>query len=239
MLTKRHNTERIEGSPEIPYRAAYTHCGQTPAPGYWQTTCEGVTLPVGYQCSNGGVTSPTHDHSGEPLIYQFFPTGPCRSEWIQTGQPGPVICTSYPEQPHVPAVPERTEYIPDYGWNAGANSITTQAGDFLIRDTMGLVAGVVWGVALSAVGTPNPARITHGFMFTQTAGATPLFSIVEGGKTVISAMPYESGDQFSIRRQGTQVTYLHGDQVVYRSLRPSVGEAMVACSIYGSGDAIP
>jgi hypothetical protein len=239
MLTKLYASRYIEGTPEVPYRAAHTECGQTPAPGYYRTVCEGMNVPVGYQCTNGGVTSPTHDHSTDPLVYQFIPTGPCRSEWIQTGPPGPLVCTSYPEQPHVPAVPPRLEYAADYGWNAGGNSTISQSGDFLIRDTMGRVAGVTWGIVASRDGVPNPARITHGFLFSQNGNGQPQFAIVEGGQSTMSARPYAADDEFAIRRVGARVTYFHNDSPIYTSTRPSNGTAWVGSSLYGSGDAIP
>ncbi|HEY1034567.1 MAG TPA: hypothetical protein VGE09_06260 [Pseudoxanthomonas sp.] len=239
MLSKPLASEFVPGTPEVPARAAFTECSPTPAPGYWETTCAGVYLPVGYQCTNGGVTSPSHDHSTDPVIYRFVETGPCRSRFVQTGPPGPVVCTSYPAQQHVPARAPRWERHPDFGWNAGGNSVAQQVGDFLIRDTMGLVTGVAWGITQTRENVTNPARITHGFMFTQTAGGQPRFAVVESGKTVLSAQAYAIDDLFAIRRIGGRVQYEHEDVVIYRSQKPSIGAALVGSSLYASGDQIP
>lgn len=237
MLAKPLATRFIQGTPEVPYQAAYTHCGQTPAPGYWQSVCDGVWLPAGYQCSNGGVTSPTHDHSTDPLILTFMPTV-CRSQFVQTGPPGPVVCTSYPEQPHVPGTPSRLEKYPDFGWNAGANSITSRGGDFFIRDTMDAVTGVAWGIVTNRLNVPDPNRITHGFMFSRDSNANPRFRVIESGKVVMAERPYVAGDEFEIQRVAGWVTYWHAGEQVHASATPSAGEVLVGSSLYGSGDTI-
>lgn len=238
MLSKPLASQFVPGALEVPARAAYTECTPTAAPGYWETTCEGVYLPVGYQCTNGGLTTPTHDHSTDPVIYRFIETGPCRSRWVQTGPPGPVVCTQYPAQQYVPARPPRIEQVLHFGWNAGGNSLAQHSGDFIIRDTMEKVVGVVWGITQTRDNVPDPARITHGFMFTQANGQAR-YSIVESGRTVVSAQPYNGGDEFIIRRVAGVVQYEHAGEVVYRSRKPSTGAALVGSSLYASGDTIP
>lgn len=239
MLSKPLASVFVPGTLEVPARAAYSECSPSAAPGYWETTCEGVYLPVGYQCTNGGLTTPAHDHSTDPVIYRFIETGPCRSRWVQTGPPGPVVCTHYPAQEHVPARPPRIERRADFSWNAGGNSVAQQSGDFIIRDTMGAVAGVVWGITQTRDNVTNPARITHGFMFTQTTSGEPRFAIVESGTTVVPAHAYAIGDLFEIRRVAGHVQYEREGAVVYRSRKPSTGAALVGSSLYASGDTIP
>jgi hypothetical protein len=238
MLTKPLAGRFIPGSPEIPYRAAVTHCGPTPAPGYWQMVCDGIWLPNGYQCPYNGANVPGHDHSKDPIRYVFVQTV-CRSEFVQTGPVGPVVCTTYPEQQFVAAVPPHVETYQHLGWNAGANSIEEQAGDFIMRDTMGQVVGVTWGIAETRDDVEDPNRLTHAFLFGQTTAGNPRFAIVESGSTVVPYQPYSLDDEFSIRRVAGVVTYLHGDQVIYRSTTRSTGTVMVGSSIYASGDQIP
>ncbi len=238
MLNKPLAGRFVPGSPEIPYRPASTHCGPTPAPGYWQSVCDGVTLPDGYQCPYNGADAPGHDHSKDPIRYRFWPTV-CRVEFVATGPVGPVVCTTYPEQKFVPGVPSRIESYLHLGWNAGANSIEERSGNFVIRDTMGLVVGAAWGITETRDEVADPDRLTHSFLFGQTTAGVPRFAIVESGRMVVPYRAYSLGDQFTIRRVAGAVTYLHGDQVIYRSATPSTGTVMVGSSLYASGDTIP
>lgn len=109
----------------------------------------------------------------------------------------------------------------------------------MIRDTMDRVVGVTWGIVPNRGNVSDPARITHGFMFTQSQSGVALVAVVEAGRTVVPSRPYDPGDEFAIVRVASQVAYSVNQQTIYRSVRTSEGLAMVGCVLYSSGDQIP
>ena len=148
------------------------------------------------------------------------------------------ICTPY--QPAVPAVayipPTPAETIIDYnyGWNAGANSITyLDNGDFTFTVTRG-AAGAIVGLS---VGTwaPGYADILYGFH-----AVTGLARIIEAGVGKTGFIPFDDGDEFKIERQGLTVKYYINDVLQYTSLTPAVDQNFYLKSVLWAGDdAIP
>lgn len=241
MLTKDYRRTPIPpvpGSPEIPARAAYTVCQQKPAPGRWVETCVRWDPPV--PAGGGAVLIPP----GAQLITYGSPElGTygwyflvCTSKWVTTGKPGPTVCTSYPAQPYVPAVPPspaRVEMTPYLEWNAGANSVDSQPGACACTFTMGRVGGVVIGLTASLEDVAPVDRLTHALYF---HGGR--YQVLESGSAKTSDATYAPGDEFQIRRYGGKVTYLHGGRQVYESRVASTGDIHVGTAMYLSGDSI-
>ena len=225
MLRKPFITRFVPAVAEVPYRAAHTQCGPVPPEGIWVQRCEGSWLPAG-------------TNAGYP-VYVFIIGGPCRWEWVPYSTPGAVACQHFPEQQHVPGSSAYYAMDPDFGWTSGGNSIEEQAGDFVIRDEMGLVVGAAWGITVTRDEVPALERLTHAFLFGQDQGSNPLFAIIESTEVVAPNRPYNIGDRFEIRRIDSQVSYYRNDELVYRSSVLSVGPAMVGSSLYASGDQIP
>ena len=226
MLTKLANIEYVPAVPEVPPRPAYTQCVGGPGPGHWETVCDEVCAPVGEDPYSGGT------------IYHCWPVF-CRSEWVVTGPPTPVVCTDYPEQPHVPGVPSRVEVTPYMEWNAGANSIAELDGDVRVAFTQGRVVGCLVGFTDDRAVVANVDRYSHAFYFFQTAGGQPRFRVREGAGNVLGEVPYVAGDMFEIRRVGGQVQYLHNGTRIRRSPAASVGALSVGTALYATGDAAP
>ncbi|HGM6931341.1 TPA: hypothetical protein ACKQDF_000806 [Stenotrophomonas maltophilia] len=232
----------LPGKPAVPYRAAYTVCGASPAQGYWRRECSmgrmqasingAVQIPsgasiAGYE-TEGGVTY---------VRYQI-----CRSIFVQTAPPGPVTCKTYPEQkaePAVPSTPPRMEYLSGFDWDAGANSMVDLDGDVAMSLTMGRAVGVVVGLCpLGSPGLIDPARVQHGLYFHQSAGGRLQACVIEAGRRVSPIRFYGPADVWSLRRIGGTVSYVHDGDHFYTSMRSSSGQVMVGCAMYATGDFI-
>lgn len=247
MLTKvfqRTYIPAVPAQPEVPYRPAFTVCQQTPAPGHWETVCTRMEIPA-----NGSIKIPP----GGELITVFDPSGAidpltgqvkvvdvyilvCSSKWVVDGPPGPTVCTSYPEQPHVPAtpdVPARVEVSALIGWDAGANSVVSHSGDCVCTFNMDRVVGAVCGFTTDLDAVADTERLTHALYFNRNR-----FQVIESGVARTSEAGYAPGDEFQILRSGGNVSYFHEGALVYMSRRASVGEIHVGGSLYASGDTI-
>ncbi|MBH1530588.1 hypothetical protein I5T99_16110 [Stenotrophomonas maltophilia] len=166
----------------------------------------------------------------------------CRSVFVQTSPPGPVTCTTYPEQkaePAVPAVPPRREYLSVFEWDAGADSADELDGDVAMRLTMSRAVGVVVGLAiLDEAELSDPARVRHGLYFHQSEGGRLLACVLERGRRVSPIRLYDPQDLWEVRRIGGTVHYLHNGQRFYTSQQASHGLVVVGCAIYATGDFI-
>lgn len=175
----------------------------------------------------------------------FQPALPLRatvSSFAYPDPPGPGQCVTVPAIPAVPGIPSRVQVSDDFGWNAGAHSLTEMEGDFeLVFDEMGKGAvGAVIGV-MPAVreNQGDYTRVTHGFYFTKTAGGTSQVSIIESGRVVFGPITYPGNATFAVQRLGTVVLYLMDDRPQHTSTRPLVGTAMAGTSLYATSDEVP
>lgn len=217
---------------EVPYRPAFTVCQPTPAPGHWEVVCIRVTNTTRIVLPPGAKWTPVYDERGGMTNEIYI----CVSTWKPTGPPGPTVCTTYPAQPHVPAVPARagrTEITSLIGWNAGANSVVSHAGDCVCTFNMDRVVGAVCGFTADLDDVADIERLTHAFHF--TAGR---FQVVESGEARTIEASYRPGDEFKIQRAGGEVSYLHAGALVYTSRIHSVGEIHVGSALYASGDTV-
>lgn len=166
----------------------------------------------------------------------------CTAVFVQTAPPGPVTCTTYPEQkaqPARPAVPARVEYEPVFNWDAGAESAEQLGGDVAMRLTMSRVIGVIVGLCTAGDSElADPERILHGLYFHQGEKGQQQACALERGRRVSALRFYEAEDLWEVRRVGSTVEYLHNGQRFYRSQIPSHGTVAVGCAIFATGDSI-
>jgi hypothetical protein len=228
--------------PAVPYRAAYTVCGASPARGYWRQECSEGRMPApkdsAVQLPKDATILGYEEQNGVTYVRYMI----CRSVFVQTAPPGPVTCTTYPEQkaePAMPAVPPRRDYDSVFEWNAGADSADELDGDVAMRLTMSRAVGVVVGLsALDEAELSDPARIRHGLYFHQSEGGRLQACVLERGRRVSPIRLYDSQDTWEVRRVGGSVDYLHDGQRFYRSQQASYGLVVVGCAIYATGDFI-
>lgn len=247
MLTKVFQRTFIPGvpaRPEVPYRPAFTVCQQSPAPGHWETTCTRMNVQANgsIRIPPGGELVTVYDPNGaiDPLTGQVKVIDVyirvCSSKWVADGPPGPTVCTSYPEQPHVPAfpgAPARVEVSTQLGWDAGANSVVSHEGDCVCTFNMDRVAGAVCGFTADLDDVTAIDRLTHALYF---HGGK--FQVVESGKARTPDAGYTSGDEFKIQRAAGEVSYLHSGKRIYTSRAGSFGEIHVGGALYASADTI-
>lgn len=140
------------------------------------------------------------------------------------------IC--YPAVPAVPGVDAVFNTTANLGWNAGAASVHTAAGDACAEFSFGVSnVGSLAGFAAvgSAVGEFN--AITHGVLY---AGDT--LQVVESGSAgVDSGITPVGGTVVRITRVRGVVTYTV-DGWSYTSSTPSTGDVQLAAALYAAGD---
>ena len=247
MLTKdfeRTYIPGVVGTPEIPYRAAYTVCHQPPAPGHWETRCTRLEVPnaSGIRIPPNGELVTVRDPNGaiDPLtgevkIIDVY-IRVCTSVWVTDGPPGPTVCTTFPEQPYVPATPSRPAKVETtmlLGWNAGANSVQSHDGDCACTFNMDRVTGAICGFTAELDDVASTARFSHAIYF---HGGK--YQVVERGIARTPEAPYQAGDEFRIQRTNGVVTYIHERKRVLVSRVLSAGAIYVGGALFASSDTI-
>lgn len=235
MLTKLFTQVFRPAVPEVPYVAAHTVCEPQPAPGHWAWVCTDYPLPEG----DTGTSLPpgatlVYDTAGHLTGYRV-----CASTWVADGVPAEPVCTTYPEQAHVAAQAAYSEAVSNDGWNAGANSVDSQAGGCELAWTQGEVVGEVLGITSDLEDVSDYTRISHGFYFTHAVGGGPRFRVMESGAARTAEAAYVPGDTFKVLRVGGSVTYWHNDVQVHASSVVSTGTVNAGVSLYASGDQAP
>lgn len=238
MLRKSFQRVVTPGQPEVTADPGGYYCYSKPPTGYWEQRCSTITIYPGT-----GVPVP----SGSISIRYFFDAFGvlikiqaivCTSVFVSTGSSGPPVCTYVPPRAYQPAVQRKVEQVPVIGWDAGANSIISQAGDCELRWTMGMVVGVYVGFNIDVDDVADILRYSHSFVFLQRSGR-PIFRIVEEGEARSFESEYSLSDEFAIRRVGGRVSYWKNGQKLQDSALESSGEVSAGSSLYVSGDMIP
>lgn len=231
-----------KGRPAIPYRAAYTACGASPAQGYWRQSCSSGRMQAP---TNGSIQLPQNaDITGYEKVgdVTYVRYTICRSYFVQTSPPGPVMCTNYPEQRAEPAVPPigaSVAYDNVFAWDAGANSEDELEGDVTMTLRMEKVVGVVVGLAAGrAQELQDLNRLTHALYFHQSEGGRMQVCAMEAGRRVSATRLYLPSDAWEVRRVGGVVGYFQNGDLFFRSLQRSHGPVLVGCAMYATGDAI-
>lgn len=239
-LTKPYQYTYVPGTAEVPYVAEYTVCQQTES-GYWDYVCtqEDVT-DLWRTYGSISVSKPStleFEYDEEDNVTAVY-IKTCASVWVSEPSSGNIVCTTYPEQAHVDAVPATIEVTAQAAWDAGANSIDSQDSDCEVAFTMAAVIGVIVGLTADLEGVTETDRLTHALYFHQTAAAQPVYSIIESGVTARAAEEYSPDDTWAIRRTGTLVGYYRNGQRIMNSAVPSSGTLNVGSALYYSGDTI-
>lgn len=123
------------------------------------------------------------------------------------------------------------------GWNSGAKSITSFAGDcigtFKVQTPS---AGVTCGLGRAAF-TRTPSEVMFGFRFYSDANGDFAYPC-EYGERVGSIVAFTSTDEFVVRRIGHIVTLLMNGSVIYTSTRKSGGVVHLVSTLYEAGDKV-
>lgn len=213
----------------------------TVTPGDWGTpgnpgspAIPEFTYIVGYEVkSSGGTFFPMNwdeDHVPPQWVQgltlgQTFTAIPIYKTWPAT----PAV----PPTPGVPATPSEVLRSLAAGWDAGATSIGTLAGDGGVEFTAVNVVGSLIGLAYNY---PKPGFAAIDYGLYQTKGST---YVVESGATVTAAIPYMPGDTFRIVRRKGVVTYYRNGAPFYSSATLTTNATMiVAGALYLSNDTI-
>lgn len=134
----------------------------------------------------------------------------------------------------VAAVPLTVVVNKNEGWNAGARSAQTMAGDGAAQFSVAhSTVGAVVGLNTQTPPAYDYHEVEHGFYF-----VNGLFSVIERGVERMARQGFASTDVFMVARTGSQVRYFRGTTLVYTSLVASVGTAFLDATLYTAGDEI-
>lgn len=203
------------GSPGLP--------GVAPTPAYCTTT------PYTTQSMDYKLVPVPNDQGGISYEWMAFPGEPVTA-YKTTCFPA---TAGSPPIPAVAGTPTTTTLQYSLGWNAGARSIETLAGDgaatFTVpTDVVGVVVGFDSGaLEYSRFGTEHALYFRSG-----------LVNVIERGMDKTGSAPYVSTDVFRIERSGTVIRYYKGATLLYTSTAPSHGEQYLESTMYSGGDAV-
>lgn len=125
----------------------------------------------------------------------------------------------------------------NYGWNAGARSRKVCFGDCQVNFSVPAEnSGAVVGLN-NADNGPSFTEILYAFFLQKTPNGPNVY-IYESGVEVYVGGPYDTVDKFTIRRNGTIISYLQNDTLLYTSATPSSGALFVDTSLYAGGDRV-
>jgi len=199
--------------------------GEPPSPGYWQEVTTGggvgtwIVIDLGYDIPGTGTPA-------RQTIYIAPPPLVTTRTWVPPtpGRPG---------TPGTPGTPSTTREDFNLGWNAGAISIAVQPADFIYTvEVLPSSVGVFTGVNYSNEGN-DYREINYGFYFNQGKAL-----VYEDGIQKSAAFALAVGDEFSVLRSGTAVTYLKNGSQIFASSTPSYGTMFADASLYCGGDVI-
>lgn len=150
-------------------------------------------------------------------------------------------CIDCPSIPPSQGTPSYIDSRPVQGWNAGANSVRTLAGDLFTRFRASFAGAVLVGLKPGRARQFVPELVPFGLLFQFLAGQRYV-RVIEFGVPRTSAQAYDPDDDFEIRRQRGQVTYLRhratSTQQLHASSTPSTGVLLVNACLYLSGDTV-
>lgn len=140
--------------------------------------------------------------------------------------------TCYPAVPGEPSIEPSATVIANLGWNAGAVSANSVAGDLSAEFEIGAsTLGALVGLAPPGAATGAYGAITHGFLYADDA-----LAVVESAVEVVdTGVVLTPGMRLRITRVGGVVTY-HADDWQYTSAQASYGDTILAAVLYAAGD---
>jgi hypothetical protein len=149
---------------------------------------------------------------------------------------GCVVCPAIPASPGSPG---RVIVDAQLGWNAGANSVDTVAGDLHLRASIAAApAGIVVGLKARRNLFNDPALILHGFYVFTSAGKT-FIAVMEKGALKTQTFHYRLGALFEIRRVAQSVSYWLDGVGLRNTTALDPGSMHVNACLYAAYDTIP
>lgn len=146
-------------------------------------------------------------------------------------------CEYLPYVPAAPATPARIETTPRIGWDAGAQSVVSRAGDCQLEFSIDPVIGAYVGLSEGSGGVTDTSRFRYAFYLHQ-ANYQNQYAVIVDGEQCTAPAPYTAETVFKIRRLGEKVEFRVGDEVVHTD-GASTGPLYAATTVYASGDAVP
>lgn len=158
-----------------------------------------------------------------------------------TDEQGCRVCDPIPP---TPGQPERVEYTPVLGWNAGATGASVLYGDVRLYFGMPAVPPVDAFIGLRSFSL-HPATVLSPFFIPfawrfLSAGGVHYAVPARSGVECSSRIAYDaSADTFELRKQGSFVVFLRNNtQVITLSSTLADPVAVTGC-LYSSSDALP
>lgn len=236
MLKKITRTSYVKGSPGVPASPgvppsqAYTYIAS-------KTVCTDTV--VGGQCQT--FNNASSSSGAEATVTICAPNGGAMGASTMVTK----VCSTVKETVFVPAsagTPPAPGVAPsaaqtaielNLGWNSGARSVKTVAGDAIAHFSIPAgVLGVIIGLKPGAH-TVGFTALPHAFYF-----AKDIYRIYEAGALKFTGGLFATSDAFSIRRIAGVVSYIKNNVEVYTSATPSTGPAVLSCTLYGGGDTV-
>lgn len=192
-----------------------------------------VTLPAGIIGNGNPSSDPEYGYgwiqnslnvlSSSSSAYSTY--SPYTLQWVVDT----TVC--FPEVAGSPAIPARTEYINNFGWNAGARSLDPIPDSGLFRcsvpeSPMGVQVGI-----LNAPFNHEYSDLSHSLVVRGNE-----LEVVESGFSVFGPVALSGASEMEVSRISGVVTYRLNDVVIYQSEVPSVGTAYAAALLYSLDD---
>lgn len=200
--------------------------------GYTYTYREVVETSEDYQFIPPSQTTGVGDSLGESL--GDIGTQWYLGVWATTRRTRRVPVPKYvPPTPGTASTPAKTLLDYRLGWNASARSIASMTGDVEARFKVPAgVVGVVVGLNDADVGS-GYTDIDHG-LYVRTGTA----QVMERGALRGAPVTHAAGVEYRIVRNGEQVTYFKGNDLIYTSEAESLGVAHLKASLFSGGDEV-
>lgn len=156
-------------------------------------------------------------------------------------------CITCPQIPVELGRPGGLVVTPDFGWNAGANSVATLDGDIRLRFTVAQASALVVGLRREIDGRDGqhqPGRIRRGWRVRTIAGVV-VADVLEVGISRTMPAPLAPCDVLEIQRVGNACHYLINGVPKLRTLNtyniggnPLNGPVFVTACLYASSDGV-
>lgn len=133
--------------------------------------------------------------------------------------------------PAVPPTPAQAKANLNLGWTGGANSVQVLEENGSYRFKVLGVVGALLGLSKSNKSTDFNEPTHALYVFGQA------LQVIESGVKRWEGR-HDSGDEYSISRINGVVSYLRGNQLLYRSMVGSAGPVTLDASLYAGGDTV-
>lgn len=148
-------------------------------------------------------------------------------------------CYVCPAEPAQPAIPYSRTVDPLLGWNAGADSVTTLAGDVHVTWSVDdLPAGIALGLKSTRLLPAELALLDHGLFVFPVAGEA-FVQVIENGRQIGTPQAYVLTTTLEVRRVGSVMTYWNNGVLLASTKAHTAGALIVNACLYSAGDSVP